>query len=436
MTLQAWLLVLSLLTAAFAATAETALSSTSRSVHVRTLAESGDRRARQVARLHQRPNEYLSTILMLNTVAIIVASQAAVSVASSMPETLVTLVLAAVALIACEIAPKSFALRYNEQIALQIGRPVALLTTVLRPVVAGLTWVGTLPLRLIDRDGKVRGPFVTEQDLKMLVNVGEQEGVVEEEEREMIHGVLELTDKVAREVMVPRVDVVALDADDTIDDVVRVVGESGHSRIPVYEESIDNIIGVIYAKDVLLRARDPKPPSLRELARAAYFTPETKRAGELLHDMQVRNVHIAIVVDEYGGTAGIITIEDLIEEIVGEIRDEYDSHEEEEIQFLGDNEVLVTARLGLDDAKELLHLDIDPEEMEVDSIGGLVYERLGEIPKPGATVQVGDMTLTVEAVERQSIRTVRITSPRPFTGERGPHDGTTPPIDPQAAADR
>ena len=277
----------------------------------------------------------------------------------------------------------------------------------------------------------------------MLVTVSEQEGVVEEEEREMIHGVLELTDKVAREVMLPRVDVVGLDADDTIDDVVRVVGESGHSRIPLYEENIDNIIGVIYAKDVLLRARDKIPPSLRELARPAYFTPETKPAGELLHDMQVRNVHMAIVVDEYGGTAGIITIEDLIEEIVGEIRDEYDSHEEEEIQFLSDNEVLVTARLGLDDAKELLHLDIDPEEMEVDSIGGLVYERLGEIPKPGATVQVGDMTLTVEAVERQSIRTVRITSPRPITGERGPrrdegdeaHDGETPPIDPEAAAE-
>jgi magnesium and cobalt exporter, CNNM family len=242
--------------------------------------------------------------------------------------------------------------------------------------------------------------------------VSEREGVVEEEEREMISGVLELTDKVAREVMVPRVDVVAVDVGSTVEDVTRLINQTGHSRIPLYEDSIDNVVGLIYAKDLLRVCATDNPPSLRELAREPYFTPELKRAGELLIEMRKRKVHMAIVVDEYGGTAGIVTIEDLIEEIVGDIRDEYDATEPEEIQFISDREVLLNARVSLDDIKALLHLPI--EDVEADTIGGLVYERLGSIPKPGATVQIGDVTIRVESVRRQAIRTLRISSPRPL----------------------
>jgi CBS domain containing-hemolysin-like protein len=182
----------------------------------------------------------------------------------------------------------------------------------------------------------------------------------------------------------------------------------------VYEDTIDNIVGVVYAKDLL--KNDDQDREVRALARQAYFTPEAKKVGELLHEMQVRKVHIAIVVDEYGGTAGIVTMEDLFEEIVGPIRDEYDIAEQEEVQFLSDCEVLMSARVSIDDAREILHLDI--EDTEADSIGGLVYERLGEIPKPGATVMVGEARITVEAVRRQSIRTLRVTSEHPFTIER------------------
>ncbi|HEV3124034.1 MAG TPA: hemolysin family protein [Candidatus Dormibacteraeota bacterium] len=419
MTLEIIALVAGLILATFAAAAETSLTSVSR-IRIRTLCEEGNRRARRVAKLHEDPNGYLSTILSVNTVSVIVASTAttllAIGGGHSYSEAIVTAVFAILVLIFCEIAPKSMALQFNERVALALSGPVAALTRLLRPIISALTAVSTVLLRVATRDAHVRGPFVTEQELKLMVTVGEEEGVVEQEEREMIHGVLELTDKLAREVMVPRVDVIGVDVESGLDDVVRLINEHGHSRIPVYEKTMDNVAGVVYAKDVLRYRERQTPVTLRDIAREAYFTPETKRAGELLHDMQQRKVHIAIVVDEYGGTAGIVTIEDLIEEIVGEIRDEYDIAEQEEVQFLSDHEVLMNARVSIDDVKELLHIDI--ADADADSIGGLVYERLGDIPKPGATVSLGDATLVVESVRRQSIRTVRITSPRPFVVER------------------
>jgi CBS domain containing-hemolysin-like protein len=246
-----------------------------------------------------------------------------------------------------------------------------------------------------------------------MISLGQQQGVVEYGEQEMIHGILEMTDKVVREVMVPRVDVIAIESHGTVSELIDLVVEHGHSRIPVYEGSIDNIVGVVYAKDLLRAgARSGGDASVTTLMREPYFTPEVKHVGELLKEMQQRKVHMAVVVEEHGGTAGIVTFEDLIEEIVGPIRDEYDVAEQEEVQFLNECEVLLHARFPVDDIKDLLHLDVG--ETESDSIGGLVYERLGEIPSVGATLQLGDATLTVEQVRRQSIQLVRITSPHPF----------------------
>src|SRR5579884_955745 len=383
------LLVVSLITAAFAAAAETSLSSVSR-LRIRTLAEEGNRRARRVAALHSRPNQYLSTILTLNTAAVTVATTAATLIAfnqgAHVSEALVTGLLTAFLLVFCEIAPKSLALRFNERVALSLAQPIAVLTVAMRPVVAIRTWVATLAVRTAAR-GEVPGPFVTEEELRMLVVMGEQQGVVEQEERQMMMGVLEMTDKAVREIMVPRVDVVAVEDDKTVAEVIPVIVESGHSRIPVYEETMDNVVGVVYAKDLLRNHEQAAARPVKGMVREAYFTPESKKVGELLHDMQVRKVHIAIVVDEYGGTAGIVTMEDLFEEIVGPIRDEYDIAEQEEIQFLNESEVLLSARVSVDDVREMLHLDIDEEDTEADSIGGYVYERLGEIPKAGATVK-------------------------------------------------
>jgi CBS domain containing-hemolysin-like protein len=417
-------LVVSLVLAAFAATAETALTSVGR-LRMRAMAEQGDRAARLVVRLHEDPNAYLSTILTVNNLAVIMASTVTTLIVTENwgrgAEAIATAVLSVVVLVACEILPKSLALRFNERVARLVASPVTWLTWLLRPLVSLLTRLSGLLVGLI-AGGAVRGPFVTEEELKMILAVGEREGVVEEEEREMISGVLELTDKVVREIMVPRVDVIGVEVKCTVDDVMRLVTEHGHSRIPLYEDTIDNIVGLIYAKDLLRVCNTDQRPTLREMAREPYFTPELKRAGELLIEMRQKKVHMAVVVDEYGGTAGIITIEDLIEEIVGDIRDEYDAIEAEEIQFLSDREALVNARVPLDDVKSLLHLPI--EDVEADTIGGLVYERLGSIPKAGDTVQIGDVTIRVESVRRQAIRTLRISSPRPLTVDVDEDDGS------------
>ena len=422
-------IVFGLAIAAFAAAAETSLTSVSR-IRMRSLAEEGNRRARTVTRLHADPNAYLSTILTLNTVAVIVVSTATAlligSYLTKIPQVVGTILLSIVVLIFCEIAPKSLALRFNERFALALAGPVQLLTRVLRPLIGGLSAMSRLIVRAATRGHAVRGPFVTEEELKLLLYVGEQEGIVEQEEREMIHGILEMTDKSVREVMVPRVDIVAVEATDLIADVIKVVIEYGFSRIPIYEDNVDNIVGVVYAKDLLRHGvvgDDQRP--LKAVAREPYYTPEAKRVGELLREMKERKVHIAVVVEEHGGTAGIVTFEDLIEEIVGPIRDEYDMREVEELQIVSDSEVVVSARFPVDDLKE--ELDLQVPAVDADTVGGLVYELLGEIPKVGATIQLGDATLTVESIRRQGIQTVRITSPLPLVRDRTvratDHDG-------------
>ena len=422
-------IVIGLVIAAFAAAAETSLTSVSR-IRMRSLAEEGNRRARTVTRLHADPNAYLSTILTLNTVAVIVVSTATALLIggylTQIPQAVGTIVLSAVVLIFCEIAPKSLALRFNERFALVLAAPVQLLTRVLRPLIGGLSAMSRLIVRAATRGHSVRGPFVTEEELKLLLYVGEQEGIVEQEEREMIHGILEMTDKSVREVMVPRVDIVAVEATDSIADVIKVIIEYGFSRIPIFEDNVDNIVGVVYAKDLLRHGvvgDDQRP--LKAVAREPYFTPEAKRVGELLREMKERKVHIAVVVEEHGGTAGIVTFEDLIEEIVGPIRDEYDMREVEELQIVSDQEVVVSARFPVDDLKE--ELDLQVPAVDADTVGGLVYELLGEIPKVGATIQLGDATLTVESIRRQGIQSVRITSPVPLVRDRTvratDHDG-------------
>ncbi len=422
-------IVLGLVIAAFAAAAETSLTSVSR-IRMRSLAEEGNRRARTVTRLHADPNAYLSTILTLNTVAVIVVSTATAlligSYLTKIPQVVGTIVLSVVVLIFCEIAPKSLALRFNERFALVLAAPVQLLTRVLRPLIGGLSAMSRLIVRAATRGHSVRGPFVTEEELKLLLYVGEQEGIVEQEEREMIHGILEMTDKSVREVMVPRVDIVAVEATNSIADVIKVIIEYGFSRIPIFEDNVDNIVGVVYAKDLLRHGvigDDQRP--LKAVAREPYYTPEAKRVGELLREMKERKVHIAVVVEEHGGTAGIVTFEDLIEEIVGPIRDEYDMREVEELQIISDQEVVVSARFPVDDLKE--ELDLQVPSVDADTVGGLVYELLGEIPKVGATIQLGDATLTVESIRRQGIQSVRITSPVPLVRDRTvrvtDHDG-------------
>jgi len=410
------IIVIALVLAGLAASAETSLTSISR-VRLRTLVEQKVPQAIVIERLHRDPNRYLSTILIVNTVAIIVASSASTLLAlhlyhERVAEWLVSLILSLIVLVLCEITPKTLALQRAERVALRMARLVAAATFVMRPIVFVLTALTRLILRLLGGKSQVRGPFVTEEELKMLVSVGEEEGVLEEEEREMIHGIFEMGDMRVREVMVPRTDLVAIEANEPVEKAVDLVTKHGHTRIPVYEGNLDHIVGVMYAKDLLRAVVRGEQKSLREIARKPYFTPESNLVQDVLRDLRKNRVHMAIVVDEYGGTAGAVTIEDILEEIVGPIHDEYDIGEEDEIQFISPNEVVLDGRVSVDDVNELLKLEIAADDY--DTIGGYVLNQLGAAPKVGATLKLGNAELRVEAVQGTRIKKVRIRSETPF----------------------
>ncbi|OGO50817.1 MAG: hypothetical protein A2148_03870 [Chloroflexi bacterium RBG_16_68_14] len=284
-----------------------------------------------------------------------------------------------------------------------------------------------LPARLLDLSAgallRVRGrkerAFEVEEDeeLLRLVELHEGNGGVENGELAMIRRIAGMVDRAVREIMVPRIDMVAAEADATVDDVLRLVTERGYSRIPLYEETIDNIVGVVYAKDLLkLLAAGRRSASLREIARPPYFIPEGKRVDELLTELREHKVHMAIVVDEYGGTAGLVTIEDVLEEIVGEIQDEYD-REEVTIERLTDTEAILDARVSLDALNELFSLEIEGEDF--DTVGGFVYHQLGRMPAPGDEVRANGLTLRVLSVLGRRIKKVRVTKAAEGAGEQG-----------------
>jgi CBS domain containing-hemolysin-like protein len=319
---------------------------------------------------------------------------------------LVVFLAAIVMLIFGELVPETIALQHSERLALLLARPLAAISVVAMPLVRFMVWLSNAVSRLFGAEQRGDMPFVTEDEIKTLVDAGEEEGVIQEEEKEMIYSIFELGDTLAREVMVPRIDVVALDVATPMLEALDVVRESGHSRIPVYEGTIDNVQGVLYAKDLLPYLREGRADvPLKSILRAAYFIPETKGAGDLLPDLQQRRVHMAIVVDEYGGTAGLVTIEDLLEEIVGEIQDEYDS-EEPFVEFVGDDEYVIDARVDLDDLNRLMDVELPTDES--DTLGGFIYAELGRVPVVGNQVTFADLDFTVESVAGRRIKKVRV----------------------------
>ncbi len=247
---------------------------------------------------------------------------------------------------------------------------------------------------------------VSEDELKTWVEVGQPEGGLEADERRMIYSIFQFGDTLCREIMVPRIDVLALEVKTPLSQAVNVLIESGHSRIPVYDDNIDNVVGLLYAKDLLRWQTNPgEKTTLRKFLRPPYYVPETKKVDELLAEMQAKGTHIAIVVDEYGGMAGLVTLEDIVEEIVGEIRDEYDQKEELLVQKVNDNEYLFRARVSLDDFNDALGTKVTSDQ--TDTLGGILYADLGRVPIEGDTVQVEDWLLTIEEVRGRRIGKIR-----------------------------
>jgi CBS domain containing-hemolysin-like protein len=402
------LLFFSLLLAAFVAAAEVSLASVSR-MRVRQMMDAGVSRARVTQSLLSDPARFLATLMTLKAFAFVGAAGTASLFAWRSQAGWQGIVLAwlatALLLLVTQIGPRAGALRNPEALALHLSGPLHLLATLLTPITAPLRYIGQ---RLRGRAAGAQEPeesiFLSEDGLRFLLNVAEEESIIEEEEREMIGSILELGDTLVREVMVPRMDIAAVEVETPVDKAVEVVLNAGHSRIPVYKEGIDNIVGILYAKD-LLRAlhSEPKNRSLSTLLRPAYFVPESKKVDELLEEMQERRVHMAIVVDEYGGTAGLVTIEDLVEEIVGEIQDEFD-REEPTVQPNGKDEYIMNARVPLDEVKELLSVELPPEGG--DTLGGFIYSQLGRVPSVGDEVTFDRLHFEVLSVSGRRIKQV------------------------------
>ncbi|GHO42656.1 hemolysin family protein [Ktedonospora formicarum] len=417
---EAWLqisvLLIMLILCGVASAAETALTSVSR-IKLKNLIDEGDQPALEIERLLAEPNAFLSTILVVNSVAVIVASSMAtvlaLSFSSSWGELVASVLISAVVLIFCEITPKTAAVQNPMRWARALVGPVRGAAWLLRPVVWLLSVITTSLVRLLGGQVKRKGPFVTEEELRMLVTVGEEEGVLEESETEMIHSIFEFADTTAREVMVPRIDMITLASDDTVAEAVDVAMQGGFSRIPVYdaEKGMDEIIGVLYTKDMLKQLREGHDKKLiRDLVRPAYFVPETKKLDDLLREIRQNRVHMVIVVDEYGSVTGLVTIEDLMEEIVGDIKDEYD-REENLYEKVNDDEYIFDAKVSIYEFNEIMDMKLEDEDYG--TLGGFVYAQLDKIPSTGDSVHYEGLTFTVLGTKGRRILTIRV--------ERKPH---------------
>jgi putative hemolysin len=445
--------VILILVGGFFAASEIALITVKRH-RLTQLAEDGIGAARTAQKLTEDPSRFLATIqiaitflgFLAGAVGAVAFSDGLADLIRLLPEQLafvtdaadtiafvvMTLVIALASIIIGELVPKTLALNFPERLALFVARPIGVIQAGLSPIVWLVSRISTVLVRLLGGKEKPQGGYLSTEELKLLVETGSEQGGIEEEEKEMIHGVIELAEKRVHEVMVPRIGIRAVNVDDPIDVVLDMIVRAGHSRLPVFEENLDNIVGILYAKDLLPylkgNGRSNGAIDIRSLVRAPVYVPESKAVDDLLHEMQVAKRHIAIVVDEYGGTAGLVTLEDVVEEIVGEIQDEYDT-EEAMVEDVSDEETIayrLDGRVSMDDLRDLFDLsdDDEPDEEAYDTVGGFVVHRVGRIPLPGAQIDFRDgVAVRVETAEpRRVARVVASRARREDEGDESADD--------------
>lgn len=415
--LQLVILVILLSASAFFSSAETALM-TSNKLKIRNLAENGDKRAKKVLDITANTDKMLSAILIGNNVVNLTASSLSTTLTlkifGSSLVGIATGILTFLILVFGEITPKNVASKNAENMALAYIGVISVIVTVMTPVIFIVNKVAGAVISIFTKNSDENNA-VTEEELMAMVEYSHEEGVIENEEKKMIVNVVDFGDTVAGDIMVPRVDMVMVDEKSSYEEILQVFREERYTRIPVYEETPDNVIGILNVKDFLL-IEDKENFVMKELLREPLYTYEYKKTSALMMDMRKTGANIVIVLDEYGITAGLITLEDMLEEIVGEIRDEFDADEDEGITKVSDLEYLIDGSTNLDDINDRIGLELSSDEYE--SIGGLIMEKLGRIPAEGEIINLDNIVLTVKKMDHARIEKVCLKLKQPVTKEQ------------------
>lgn len=391
----------------FFSCAETALVSLNK-LRLRKLVEDNVENAVIIHGLLEHPNKLLATILVGNTIvntgAASIATAIAIKSFGSTGIGIATGIMTFILLVFGEITPKGFAIRNSEKLSLLLAKQIELAVKILQPIVDVLSFITKPAIEKLGGEVKF-SPYVTEDEIKMLVDVGEEEGVIEKEERELIHSIFEFTDKTAKDAMVPRTDMNCIDVNKSLSDAVKSIYDTRHSRTPVYQDNVDNVVGILYSKDLFQFIGKEGQVTIKDIMKAPYYVPESKKLGELLKEFQKNKIQMAIVLDEYGGTSGVVTLEDVLEEIVGEILDEYDQGEPA-VQIVDERTAVVDAKVELTELNKAAGTAIRGEKFE--TVSGLIFRKLGRIPSVGDKVKVGKATISVEKMRGKRIAKVRV----------------------------
>lgn len=415
--IQLVIVIILLSASAFFSSAETALM-TSNKLKMRNLAEDGDKRAAKVLKVTENTDKMLSAILIGNNIVNLTASSISTALTlkifGSKLVGIATGILTFLILVFGEITPKNVASKNAENMALAYIGVISFLVTLLTPVIFIVNTVAKFVISIFNKNGDDNNA-VTEEELRAMVEYSHEEGVIENEEKKMIVNVVDFGDTVAGDIMVPRVDMVMVDEKSSYEEILQVFREERYTRIPVYEETPDNVIGILNVKDFLL-IEDKENFVMKELLREPLYTYEYKKTSALMMDMRKTGANIVIVLDEYGITAGLITLEDMLEEIVGEIRDEFDADEDEGITKISDLEYLIDGSTNLDDINDRIGLSLSSEEYE--SIGGLIMEKLGRLPVEGEIINFDNIVLTVKKMDHARIEKVYLKLKQPVIKEQ------------------
>lgn len=416
--IQVGLLFILLLLSAFFSSAETSMTTINK-IRIKALADEGNKRAQTLLKITEQSGKMLSAILIGNNIVNISMSSLATTLAirlfGSTVVGIVTGVVTLMVLIFGEITPKTMATIHAEKIALAYSPAIWIIMKIMTPAIFIIDQLSLLFLRLMRIDPKASNNTMTEQELRTYVDVGHEEGVIESEERQMIYNVFDFGDAQAKDIMVPRVDMVSISLEDSYYTIANVFKKEKFTRLPVYENDRDNIVGIINIKDFLF-CEDREHFRVASIMYEPYFTYEFKKTAELMMEMREKSISFTIVLDEYGAAVGMITLEDLLEELVGEIRDEYDEDEKNLIQSVGENEYLIEGSMKLDDINDAIDLHLESEDY--DSIGGYIIEQLDHLPTEGETVHTEDgLTLKVETMDKNRIDKVHLYLPENHSEE-------------------